>query len=175
MKSKKKYAILLSVFAIIMAATIILSLPSKDEKFAQKFITEFYSLSEYDLSTYLTKETPENINTVKKYEDYFTYDAYAKLSKNLNFDEYNEMAYLNKCTLDVKDVDIIANSDVVVNDVSSFKYTITIDVNYSDLDKNEEITQSGTINVVNKDDLFYVSDLTIIDITQEPIFIGKID
>ncbi len=152
MKRNKKLLFLAIIVLIGVLVSSILLKPSKEERYAQEYLKEFYNISDYELCSYLTADKSSssiNDDSIKSI-NYFTENGYDQFVSCQIYDFYEEYAYKNKCTLSVKSISTNQEKYDPDEGLWKFSFIAEIELHYSETDQTEMIEQHGIIAILSE-------------------------
>lgn len=153
MKRNRKLLFLVIIVLIGVFVSYFLSKPSKEERYAQEYLKEFYNISDYKLYSYLTSDASNPLqdeNSIKSVS-YFTDEGYDQFVSCQIYDFYEEYAYKNKCTLSVKSIKTNQEKYDPDEGLWKFSFFAEIQLHYNETDQIEMIEQHGMISILSED------------------------
>ena len=153
MKRNKKLLFLAIIILVGVFVSYILLKPSKEEKYAQEYLNEFYNISDYELCSYLTSDASSALQDESsiKSVNYFTDEGYDQFVSCQIYDFYEEYAYKNKCTLSVKTIKTNQEKYDPDEGLWKFSFIAEIELHYNETDQTEMIEQHGMISILSED------------------------
>lgn len=154
MKRNKKILFLLIIVLFGVFVSYVLMKPSKEERYAQEYLKEFYNISDYELCSYLTSDSsaPSYDDNSVKSVNYFTDEGYDQFVSCQIYDFYEEYAYENKCTLAVKSIKTNQEKYDPDEGLWKFSFIAEIELHYNETEQIEMIEQHGMITILSDDD-----------------------
>lgn len=151
-KNKRKIYIIAFLLLFFTLITAFIVKPSKEEVYAKEFLNQFYTISDYEIFTYLTKSTntTTGADSAVKYREFFTEQGFKQFITQNVHAYYEEFAYNSKCTLAIKSVDLKQERYQPFDGSREFSFKTLIEVTYSDTNEKTTFSQEGIINVVSK-------------------------
>lgn len=152
-----KKIIMLSVCIAVIVVLVLLNDGSK--KIAKEFLNKYYTVSDVSISQSKSiDEIKESLE--KKYENLLTHNALEKLAANRWILESEKAANEFNCKLEIKKISLKQSEKD--NNKKRYEYTVVSVVKYSD-GKEKEISQSGTLELIKKDDKWIIDSVYVRD------------